>query len=348
MDRRACGSASPTSASARSCAGCIAAESIAFVFFALVLPIEVAFAKETLDAGDLGYGLMLASWGTGMVIGSLLFSGLRGASLASLLIGGTAAIGVALSRHGRRPDSARRLHRLRSSAARATASSGSPSSPRSRSSRPRPTRRGSSACSSRSQAGSPAWASSWAARSPRSHRRARASPWPGSASWPSWRSPSWSSAARAGRSAPKHGRSRAAGRSRVDASAWKSRGSDFWALAALSPRRPRRRGPSRPRSSPRSGAARPEAPGAAAPCRRRPPRSREGSGRRRRLLSEGLSAWKLPPDSHITIASGIAHGPKLFQLPTSSAASSSETCSSFSTSSVQSLICPSSCSTDAA
>lgn len=73
----------------------LAAESIAFVFFALVLPIEVAFAKETLDAGDLGYGLMLASWGTGMVLGSLLFSGLRGASLASLLIGGTAAIGVA-------------------------------------------------------------------------------------------------------------------------------------------------------------------------------------------------------------------------------------------------------------
>ena len=73
----------------------LAAESIAFVFFALVLPIEVAFAKETLGAGDLGYGLMLASWGTGMVVGSLLFSGLRGASLASLLIGGTAAIGVA-------------------------------------------------------------------------------------------------------------------------------------------------------------------------------------------------------------------------------------------------------------
>ena len=73
----------------------LAAESVAFVFFALVLPIEVAFAKETLDAGDLGYGLMLASWGAGMVLGSLLFSGLRGASLASLLIGGTAAIGLA-------------------------------------------------------------------------------------------------------------------------------------------------------------------------------------------------------------------------------------------------------------
>jgi len=73
----------------------LGAEAIAFVFFALVLPIEVAFAKETLDAGDLGYGLMLASWGAGMVLGSVIFSMLRGASLASLLIGGTAAIGVA-------------------------------------------------------------------------------------------------------------------------------------------------------------------------------------------------------------------------------------------------------------
>jgi MFS family permease len=73
----------------------LAAESIAFIFFALVLPIEVAFAKDALDAGDLGYGLMLASWGAGMVLGSLIFSGLRGASLASLLIGGTTAIGAA-------------------------------------------------------------------------------------------------------------------------------------------------------------------------------------------------------------------------------------------------------------
>ena len=40
-------------------------------------PIEVAFAKDTLDAGDLGYGLLLASWGTGMVLGSLVFAGLR-------------------------------------------------------------------------------------------------------------------------------------------------------------------------------------------------------------------------------------------------------------------------------
>lgn len=73
----------------------IGSQAIAFVFFALVLPIEVAFAKETLAAGDFGYGLLLAAWGSGMVLGSILFSSLRNVSLAVLLVGGTAAIGVA-------------------------------------------------------------------------------------------------------------------------------------------------------------------------------------------------------------------------------------------------------------
>ena len=70
------------------------AEGVAFIFFALVLPIEVAFAKETLDAGDVGYGLLLAFWGAGMVVGSLLFSAARNASLRSLLGLGTLAIGL--------------------------------------------------------------------------------------------------------------------------------------------------------------------------------------------------------------------------------------------------------------
>ena len=45
----------------------------AFVFFTLVLPIEIVYAKETLDAGDSGYGALLSSWGVGMVVGSLVF-----------------------------------------------------------------------------------------------------------------------------------------------------------------------------------------------------------------------------------------------------------------------------------
>lgn len=71
------------------------AEAIAFVFFALVLPIEVAFAKTTLDAGDFGYGLLLGSWGVGMVVGSVLFSALRETPLRQLLVVGTFAIGIA-------------------------------------------------------------------------------------------------------------------------------------------------------------------------------------------------------------------------------------------------------------
>ena len=43
----------------------LGAQALAFIFFALVIPIEVVFAKETLDAGDAGYGALLASWGSG-------------------------------------------------------------------------------------------------------------------------------------------------------------------------------------------------------------------------------------------------------------------------------------------
>jgi MFS family permease len=70
------------------------AQGAAFVFFAAVIPIEVVYAKETLGVGDAGYGLMLASWGVGMVLGSLLFAAVRSASLALLLFLSTLAIGA--------------------------------------------------------------------------------------------------------------------------------------------------------------------------------------------------------------------------------------------------------------
>jgi MFS family permease len=72
----------------------LVAESIAFVFFAAVIPIEVIYAKETLDAGDSGYGILLASWGVGMVAGSLVFAALRRARLPHLLFFSTITIGV--------------------------------------------------------------------------------------------------------------------------------------------------------------------------------------------------------------------------------------------------------------
>jgi MFS family permease len=70
------------------------AQGAAFVFFAAVIPIEVIYAKETLDAGDSGYGILLASWGVGMVLGSFVFAAVRKAPLPSLLFFSTLAVGA--------------------------------------------------------------------------------------------------------------------------------------------------------------------------------------------------------------------------------------------------------------
>jgi MFS family permease len=72
------------------------AQAAAFVFFTAVIPIEIVYAKETLGAGDSGYGALLSSWGVGMVVGSLLFTAWGGRiSLKPLLFFSTLAIGVA-------------------------------------------------------------------------------------------------------------------------------------------------------------------------------------------------------------------------------------------------------------
>src|SRR6476469_1000876 len=72
----------------------LTAQGLAFVFFAAVLPVEVVYVKETLGSSDTGYGLMLASWGAGMVLGSLLFARLRQAPLQNLLFFSTLAVGA--------------------------------------------------------------------------------------------------------------------------------------------------------------------------------------------------------------------------------------------------------------
>lgn len=81
----------------------LVAQGAAFVFFALVIPIEVVFAKRTLDAGDAGYGALLASWGVGMVIGSFVFAALTRLRLSLLLVASTAAIGVSYAATGVSP-----------------------------------------------------------------------------------------------------------------------------------------------------------------------------------------------------------------------------------------------------
>ena len=81
----------------------LAAQAAAFVFFAVVIPIEVVFAKQTLDAGDAGYGALLASWGVGMIAGSVLFATLRRVPLPVLLALSTGAIGIAYLATGAAP-----------------------------------------------------------------------------------------------------------------------------------------------------------------------------------------------------------------------------------------------------
>jgi MFS family permease len=81
----------------------IGGESLAVVFFTLIVPIEIVYAAETLHTGDVGYGVLLSSWGAGIVLGSLVFLGVRRYSvnalilLSSLAIG-TAYLGMAVSR----------------------------------------------------------------------------------------------------------------------------------------------------------------------------------------------------------------------------------------------------------
>jgi MFS family permease len=72
----------------------LVAQAAAFIFFTAVIPIEIVYAKDTLGAGDSGYGALLSSWGIGMVVGSVLFTAFgQRASLKPLLFFSTLAIG---------------------------------------------------------------------------------------------------------------------------------------------------------------------------------------------------------------------------------------------------------------
>jgi MFS family permease len=70
-------------------------QAIAFVFFEFSPPIEVAYAKVSLHAGDEGYGVLLAVWGLGVGFGSIVFARSIDRSLKLLLAASTFAIGIA-------------------------------------------------------------------------------------------------------------------------------------------------------------------------------------------------------------------------------------------------------------
>src|SRR3954453_15473099 len=70
-------------------------QSVALILFTLIIPIEVIYAKESLGTTSAGFGVLLASWGAGIVLGSLVYAVVRERSAAILILLSTAAIGIA-------------------------------------------------------------------------------------------------------------------------------------------------------------------------------------------------------------------------------------------------------------
>jgi predicted MFS family arabinose efflux permease len=71
------------------------AQAVALMFFEFSPPIEVAYAKVSLHAGDSGYGILLGVWGLGVAIGSVVFARSIKRSLGVLLSASTLAVGLA-------------------------------------------------------------------------------------------------------------------------------------------------------------------------------------------------------------------------------------------------------------
>ncbi|HEY2479307.1 MAG TPA: MFS transporter [Solirubrobacterales bacterium] len=72
----------------------LVAQGLAFIFFSAVSPLEVVYAKQTLGASDTGYGILLTTWGIGMVGGSLIFTSVKRTPLIVLLLLSTVTVGV--------------------------------------------------------------------------------------------------------------------------------------------------------------------------------------------------------------------------------------------------------------
>jgi predicted MFS family arabinose efflux permease len=70
-------------------------EAAALTLFTLVIPIEVIYAKESLGTTSAGFGVLMASWGAGIVVGSLIYLLVKTRSALTLIVVSTAAIGAA-------------------------------------------------------------------------------------------------------------------------------------------------------------------------------------------------------------------------------------------------------------
>jgi predicted MFS family arabinose efflux permease len=73
----------------------VAAEALLLVLFTMASPIEIVYAKESLNGGDATYGTLLTAWGAGVILGSLIFARVHSRPLPVLIGGSTAIIGIA-------------------------------------------------------------------------------------------------------------------------------------------------------------------------------------------------------------------------------------------------------------
>lgn len=69
-------------------------QAFALLAFTLVIPVEVVYAKRSLDAGAVGYGALIAAWGAGILVGGFGFALLRRHSLLMLAFASTGLIGL--------------------------------------------------------------------------------------------------------------------------------------------------------------------------------------------------------------------------------------------------------------
>ncbi|MDA0174383.1 MFS transporter [Solirubrobacter taibaiensis] len=70
-------------------------QALALICFTVVVPIEVIYAKESLGTTSAGFGLLLSAWGVGIVLGSLLYIGLKNRSGFGLIVASSALVGLA-------------------------------------------------------------------------------------------------------------------------------------------------------------------------------------------------------------------------------------------------------------
>jgi len=69
-------------------------QALALVFFTISIPVEVVLAEHSLHAGAGGYGALLATWGGGAIVGSVIYARWRQLPPWSLIASASVALGI--------------------------------------------------------------------------------------------------------------------------------------------------------------------------------------------------------------------------------------------------------------